>query len=233
MPANEMRTRSSDRTAAGRVLVMLLVGLVLAGCNSAALPTAEPAPEPSPTTASAGLASGGRPGPTAPASAPPPMTPTAKPASPTPIPESPRPTRTRKPASPTSVAAPAVTPEPEPTATATVAGSVPVATATPTAAALPVQTRLDIFDKVWSTVNDTYLYADFGGVDWAGAQSRYEPRVRAVGSDEEFYTLVTEMVAELGDDHSRFLAPADARSEDALERGSADYVGVGIISSPG
>jgi C-terminal peptidase prc len=40
------------------------------------------------------------------------------------------------------------------------------------------------------------------------------------------------MIYELNDGHSRYESPTSAQEEDALDSGNADYVGVGIISSP-
>jgi carboxyl-terminal processing protease len=39
-------------------------------------------------------------------------------------------------------------------------------------------------------------------------------------------------VSALNDGHSRYLSPQDAREEDALQQGNADYVGIGVLSSP-
>jgi carboxyl-terminal processing protease len=109
----------------------------------------------------------------------------------------------------------------------------PTISPTTTPRLLSEEERVALLDEVWSTVKDNYLYADFHGDDWAAARDRYEPRVRAAVSADELYSLLAEMVAELGDDHSRFLSPSDARAEDAQQRGNADYVGIGIVSSPG
>jgi carboxyl-terminal processing protease len=206
------------RTSAGgrlRALYVLLVVVILQACDSSRGPLPDPEAAASPTAQVAGLVPENRSGN----------------ASRTPLTS--KATETR--GQPTSLpgSSPTATP---PSSTPQLATPTRRALSSPTAASatsLPAETRLQVFDNVWSTVNEKYLYADFGGIDWPGLRERYDQRVKAVQSDVEFYGVVAEMVAELGDDHSRFLAPVEARSEDAQQRGSADYVGVGIISSPG
>ncbi|HVG01198.1 MAG TPA: hypothetical protein VND68_15265, partial [Chloroflexia bacterium] len=114
------------------------------------------------------------------------------------------------------------TPRTTPTAVAEVA--------TPVATLMPAADRLDIFEQVWETVADNYLYEDFHGADWDALKEEYEPRVSAVTSGDEFYATIDDMVTELGDDHSRYLTPWDADEEDDLMSGNTSYVGVGIFS---
>ena len=102
----------------------------------------------------------------------------------------------------------------------------------PTPTILPLAERLDLFEQVWDNVDRHYLYADFNGVDWAAIHDKYEPLVRDARTSTEFYTTLGDMVAELDDEHSRFLSPQEAREEDDLQSGNASYVGIGIISSP-
>ncbi|HET6312611.1 MAG TPA: S41 family peptidase, partial [Chloroflexia bacterium] len=102
--------------------------------------------------------------------------------------------------------------------------------ATPIATLMPSADRLAIFEQVWETVADNYLYEDFHGADWDALKEEYEPKVRAATSGDEFYATVDDMVSELGDDHSRFISPWDADEEDDLMSGNTSYVGVGIFS---
>ncbi len=127
----------------------------------------------------------------------------------TPTEETPVPTRTRAPRNtPTSVAA----------------------AATPVATALPESDRVDLFTQVWETVRDNYLYDDFHGADWNALRDKYEAKVREAKTGDEFYFTVDDMIAELGDNHSRYLSPWEAREEDAERNGTFNYVGVGIFS---
>jgi C-terminal peptidase prc len=117
------------------------------------------------------------------------------------------------------------------------ASSTPPPTATqpasrPTATTLSEAQRQQIFEKVWHTINENYLYADFGGLDWENVWVEFAPRVRTTTSNEDFYALMTDMVGRLGDQHSRFLAPHDAVAEHALSVGHEAHVGIGVITAP-
>ena len=118
--------------------------------------------------------------------------------------------------------APVRTPERTPTAVAQ-AG-------TPTPTLMPSEERADLFDLVWVTVRDNYLYEDYRGADWDALYDEYETQVESVTSAEEFYQVVDDMIQELGDDHSRYLSPWEATEEDDLMSGNTNYVGVGIFS---
>ncbi|MFQ3661759.1 MAG: S41 family peptidase [Chloroflexaceae bacterium] len=100
------------------------------------------------------------------------------------------------------------------------------------APSLSVALRRQIFNEVWSTINEKYLYPDFRGVDWAATREEFTPRVEAAADDEEFFALMVEMVGRLGDEHSRFLPPSDAQRQDALTSGREEQVGIGVIVLP-
>jgi C-terminal peptidase prc len=81
---------------------------------------------------------------------------------------------------------------------------------------------------VWDTVNTYYLYPDFHGLDWQEIRTQYAPWVAAAPNNDEFYALLTDMVEQLGDHHSRFLAPTDANRENSLSRNGQRHVGIGV-----
>ena len=102
--------------------------------------------------------------------------------------------------------------------------------------------RARVFDQVWRTINDDYLYRtgrqgilfpNYHEVDWNAVRAEYEPRALGAASDEEFYRVVAEMVAELGDQHSGYLSPEDARVDDALFAGEPVYAGIGALLAGG
>lgn len=126
------------------------------------------------------------------------------------------------------------TPESAPEATSTAEPTTEptsVANGEPTPTLMPEDDRMALFDDVWGTVDDNYLYPDFHGLDWDASYDKYAPIARNAGTSTEFYTAISDMVGELKDDHSRYLSPQEAREEDDLQGGNANYVGVGIISS--
>ncbi len=105
-------------------------------------------------------------------------------------------------------------------------------TVLPTPTLLPEPERARIFQEVWDTVEKNYLYKDFHGADWQALHDQYLPKVTNAATSDDFYTAISDMVDTLKDDHSRYLSPQDAKEEDDLQSGNANYVGVGILSSP-
>jgi C-terminal peptidase prc len=85
------------------------------------------------------------------------------------------------------------------------------------------------FDALWSTVDENYLYDDFGGVDWQAARDKYRPQVEAGLSDDEFAELVRAMLAELPADTASWQSRAER-----IEAESGDpsrFEGIGAFVS--
>ena len=97
---------------------------------------------------------------------------------------------------------------------------------------MPKAERIRIFEDVWKTADDNYLYKDFHGADWQALHDKYLPIATNAATSDDFYKAISDMVDELKDDHSRYLSPQGAKEEDALQSGNANYVGIGILSSP-
>ncbi|NNJ09720.1 PDZ domain-containing protein [Chloroflexales bacterium ZM16-3] len=98
---------------------------------------------------------------------------------------------------------------------------------TPTLVPLSANQRERIFENIWETVHDHYLYADFRGVDWQATREEYAPKVAAAATSAEFYGLMRQMIDSLGDDHSRFESPQDVAEQDAEFSGKLRYGGIG------
>ena len=99
---------------------------------------------------------------------------------------------------------------------------------TPTLAPLDTEFQLEIFQKLWETVNEEYLYPDFNGVDWDDAYDRYKAKVEAGLDTESFYITMDEMIWELNDEHSAYLNPQQVAADEAAYAGNNDYVGIGV-----
>ena len=87
----------------------------------------------------------------------------------------------------------------------------------------------DMWEKVWSTVNDSYAYADFRGFDWAGERERMRSRIDSGMSRDTFYEALLRVTIQLGDEHSDFFDPKYS----ALATGSDGrpaFIGTGIIA---
>lgn len=111
--------------------------------------------------------------------------------------------------------------------------SMPIAAAdTPTEAPVrfSLEERRQVFEDVWSAVDEHYLYPDFHGLDWSAMHDEYVPRVEGADTREAFYAALTEMVTQLGDEHSRFVPPTLVPAEDASASGREMTVGIGVVT---
>lgn len=101
-----------------------------------------------------------------------------------------------------------------------------------TPAPLTAEERGQVFEEVWRTVKQHYLYADFHGVDWDEVHDFYASRVLQAQSQEAFYADMSLMVARLDDHHSRFVPPMLAQTEDQTASGREVEVGIGVLTTP-
>jgi carboxyl-terminal processing protease len=85
--------------------------------------------------------------------------------------------------------------------------------------------RIEVFEKVWQTVNDKYYDSSFNGVDWNAARERYRSLIGGLKSDEEFYALLNRMLGELRDAHTLFRTP---RQLAASKKRQATSAGISI-----
>lgn len=156
------------------------------------------------------------------------LTPTPSLTQPLPVsssPTIPAPTETSLPSA-TPTEPPEILPSPTPSITAT-----PSPSHTPQSTPLSIDVQLGIFEELWSTINEGYLYPDFNGQDWDAVYDEFRQRVQSGLSSEDFYAAMAEMVERLGDDHSVYLNPAETAQEDAEYAGNVNYVGIGVLVS--
>ena len=79
-----------------------------------------------------------------------------------------------------------------------------------------------IFERAWQIVQENYVRDSFNGIDWEAVRQEYRPQVDAVESRDEFYDIMEAFIAELNDNHSRFVRPDDFALEfDALDPSDA------------
>lgn len=107
-----------------------------------------------------------------------------------------------------------------------------VVEARPAPDAQVVAAQLKIFEELWGTVREQYLYEDFNGLDWDDVHDEYAVRIESGLEADEFYVAMDEMIFRLGDDHSRYLNPQQVADEQAKYAGKQDYAGIGIILAP-
>jgi carboxyl-terminal processing protease len=87
--------------------------------------------------------------------------------------------------------------------------------------------RQETFDIVWRTVKERHYDPKFNGVDWDKVRELYAPRLSNVKSDQEFYSLLRQMIGELRQSHFAIIPP-EAVVEDAAEEPSSGTIGVDV-----
>lgn len=94
------------------------------------------------------------------------------------------------------------------------------------------QAQLQTFSALRDAVEQNYVYTDHNGRDWPGITARYQAAVEAGLTDDDFYTAMNQMIAELGDNHSYFQSPAQALADDTANSEGQNFVGIGILANP-
>ena len=81
--------------------------------------------------------------------------------------------------------------------------------------------------QAWNIVNNNYVRDNFNGVDWDAVYDKYMEMVQDVESQEALWDQQARMIAELNDQHSRFIAPPDLDREFDLNS-SSSLLGSGL-----
>jgi carboxyl-terminal processing protease len=143
---------------------------------------------------------------------------------------------------PTVTPAPSFTPTPEPLRPAYIppeCAAMPLATIPPEQALQPANPeaaiedvaqdeQLNILRELGDVVESIYVYPDYNGKDWNEIETRYRAKIETGLDTPSFYTEMTAMIEELGDEHSFFLSPIEVAESEAELRGELEFVGVGI-----
>ncbi|MBS1807229.1 MAG: hypothetical protein JST84_03445 [Acidobacteria bacterium] len=77
--------------------------------------------------------------------------------------------------------------------------------------------RKDVFEYVWTVVNEKYYDPKTNGVNWKEARRIFKDRVEFAQTDAEFYQALQMMVSELHDAHTRVRDPYKRYLFDRLE----------------
>ena len=77
--------------------------------------------------------------------------------------------------------------------------------------------RQETFDMVWTTVKEKHFDPDFGGVNWNKVREQYAPKVAALKSNEELYSLLQSMLGELRQSHFQIIPPEAIVDDDSKE----------------
>ncbi len=71
----------------------------------------------------------------------------------------------------------------------------------------PGEDRLGAFDRLWHAVRDNYPFFDLKGVDWDAVYARYRPQVESAHTDDAYFAVIANMLAELNDGHTELSSP--------------------------
>ncbi len=123
------------------------------------------------------------------------------------------------------------TPSPTDTPTPVPLTETPFFTPTQTPTPLPMDLQLSVFEDLWQTIQEEYLYEDFNGLNWDEIYTEYHQKIENGLTNAEFYLAMDEIIFRLGDEHSVFLSPEQVAKEDAEYEGNYDYVGIGVMIS--
>jgi carboxyl-terminal processing protease len=92
---------------------------------------------------------------------------------------------------------------------------------------------VELFGRIWSTVDTRFFDPGFAGVDWRAVRERYAPQAAAVSSDTAFHALMTRMLRELPVSHLELTPPPlAARYGPAIGTRTVDGREVVVVASP-
>jgi carboxyl-terminal processing protease len=63
------------------------------------------------------------------------------------------------------------------------------------------------FIEVWTNIRDNYFDSKFNNLDWEAVQKEYDPKVKAVTTDEQLYPILNSMISRLGVSHLAIIPP--------------------------
>jgi carboxyl-terminal processing protease len=70
-----------------------------------------------------------------------------------------------------------------------------------------------IVKQAWNIVKTSYVRDNYNGVDWDAIYDEYVARAEGVTSSEQLWDLLSQMIGELHDGHSRFVPPSRMGAE--------------------
>ena len=71
----------------------------------------------------------------------------------------------------------------------------------------PTSSALDFFDALWSDFDASYSFFDLKGIDWNSSRSRFRSQLSTTSTDNELFTVLSDMLLELEDPHVRLSTP--------------------------
>lgn len=91
---------------------------------------------------------------------------------------------------------------------------------------------VDIVNNACQIVDENYVRGNFNGVDWNAICDQYRAEAAQVSTDAELYDLLSNLIGELHDDHSRFVRPENFAGEFNLPSNQAGSPSTGLYLWP-
>lgn len=66
---------------------------------------------------------------------------------------------------------------------------------------------LEWFDSLWNDFDRNYSFFILKGIDWEDSRSRFRSQLSRSSTDNEFFTVLSDMLLELEDQHVRLETP--------------------------
>ncbi|HSU28443.1 MAG TPA: S41 family peptidase [Chitinophagaceae bacterium] len=98
--------------------------------------------------------------------------------------------------------------------------------------AISKEDQFKLFNNLVNIINETYVYPDFRGLDWAAIVASVRSKVEAGMETEKFYTEMEQFIQKLEDKHSSFQSPDKVAAVKAQLAGENKFVGVGAMFQP-
>ncbi len=102
-------------------------------------------------------------------------------------------------------------------------------TSTPVEAAVTTR-HLQVFNELIATIQADYVYTNVVKNQLPALQKQYKQLISAGLDDAGFYEAMADLITDLGDNHSYFESPDEAKATDAGFTGKNDFVGIGIFA---
>ena len=88
--------------------------------------------------------------------------------------------------------------------------------------------QLKVFNEITSIIPGLYVYPNLNGLNWPVTVAKYQAMIQAGLDTEAFYTQMSNLIAELRDNHSQYESPAQVAQANAELAGHNNYVGIGV-----
>ena len=102
-------------------------------------------------------------------------------------------------------------------------------TSTPVDAATTAR-HLQVFNELITTIQTDYVYTNVVKNQLPALQKQFKQLISAGLDDAGFYAAMADLITDLGDNHSYFESPNEAKATDAGFTGNNDFVGIGIFA---